>query len=66
MRLEQEHKQWVFASKLLEMHGNEVGTHIMRGMSALTDDDLEGVHFWINIADKVMQLFGPDEDSKTQ
>lgn len=49
------------------MHGNEVGTYIMRRMSALTDDDdREGVRFWIAIADKVMQLFGPDGEAKSQ
>lgn len=62
-----EQEQWAFASKLLEMHGNEVGTYIMRRMSDLTDnDDREGVFFWIAIADKVMQLFGPDEEAKPQ
>jgi len=62
-----EQEQWAFASKLLEMHGDDVGTHVMRRISELTDaGDHDGVRFWVAIADKVMQLFGPDEGAWTQ
>jgi hypothetical protein len=60
-----EQEQWAFAAGLLEKHGGEIGPYIMRRIARLKDANNEiGVRFWITIADKIVQLAGPDEDDQ--
>lgn len=60
-------ERWAFAAKIMEMHGDDVGIFVAGRIRDLTDKaDHNGVNFWLDIADKVMQLAGPDEGDWTQ
>lgn len=62
-----EQERWAFASKLLETHSDNIGVFIAERIQSLADQgDFDGVRFWIDISDKVMQLAGPDEGAWTQ
>jgi hypothetical protein len=60
----QEH--WAFAAKLMEKHGHDIGVFIMARIAELRRRDDEGIHFWISVADKVMQLAEPDDGAWVQ
>ncbi len=60
-------ERWAFASKIMMMHDDDAGVFIANRIRDLADNgDLDGVNFWIDIADKVMQLAGPDEGAWIQ
>lgn len=62
-----EQEQWRFAAEIMEIHGENVGAHIMGHIETFTlAGDDPGVTFWIAIADKVVKLSKPDEGVRTQ
>jgi hypothetical protein len=55
-------ERWAFAAKLVEKHGDDIGVFIMARIAELRQrGDTEGIHFWISVADKVMQLAEPED-----
>jgi len=62
-----EQERWAFASKIMATHGDDVGVYIADRIRDLAhQSDMDGVKFWVDIADKVTQLAGPDEGAWIQ
>lgn len=62
-----EQERWAFASKLLDIHGDDIDTFIAERLQSLAEQgDSDGIRFWVDISDKVMKLAGPDEGDWTQ
>lgn len=65
--LSPEHERWAFAAKVMDMHGDDIGIFIAERIRSLAENaDHDGVRFWIDISEKVLQLAGPDEGAWTQ
>jgi hypothetical protein len=62
-----ERELWACASTLIEMHGAEVGNYVAGRIRALrAEDDHAGVLTWVNIANRIEQLYGPNGPSDIQ
>lgn len=53
---------WAVASKVLEMHGDDVGIYLLERVQAMMDSgDEDGLSHWMKIAADVKQLQEPDD-----
>lgn len=56
-----EKEQWATASKMLEIHGDEVGDFLLAHIRSLMDaHDHETAKTWLDICFKVQRLYGPE------
>lgn len=58
----EEWEVWAVASKVLEMHGPDVGEYLLQRVQAMMDRaDEDGLAHWMMIAAKVKLLQEPDD-----
>lgn len=58
-------ERWAFASKIMEKYGAEIGRHVMSQLHTQLDrGDADGVKFWEDIHQRIVELSGPPVGSK--